>query len=405
MGSRKEKRRLAAATAFCFFFYFAQSLARNVYGTLSPFLVEHYHTSLSESSLFTMAENVGFIAVMLLVTVIADRLDKAWLMFGLSAVYGAVLLFMGTAPSLTLFLVTLVITGMLGRYMDTLCTAYISDLYGERRSSYMSWLLVIFYVGSTLAPNLNTLIIEGLGKPWNVTYLVCGTVMAGGAALFLADLLLLKKPVTATERIREKSSGGKVSVLDIVKNRNMAVLALSNILVAVSNYFTSQLILYLSMTDPAVYDTATRGFIATAGSLGLVVGSALFVWISRHMRAHRYLAMEMLITFAGSVLGLLINRPVPWMIIRFLSNAIGGGSFTARTLLCCEEFPTRSSSAIALVSLASGIASIFSTPLLNMLAEAVSFEFAMFLSLFFNLGSWALIRFGFRPHAPVPESA
>ena len=58
MRTGKEKRRLAAATAFCFFFYFAQSLARNVYGTLSPFLVEHYHTSLSESSLFTMAERL-----------------------------------------------------------------------------------------------------------------------------------------------------------------------------------------------------------------------------------------------------------------------------------------------------------------------------------------------------------
>lgn len=404
MSKDKGKKQLVSATFFCFFFYFAQSVARNIYGTLSPFLVEHYGTSLTESSLFSMAENIGFIAIMLLVTLIADRLDKAWLLFGICATYGAVLLVMGTGPSLAVMLAMLFITGMLGRYVDTLCTAYISDLYGDRRAAYMSWLLVIFYAGSTLAPNLNTLLIQVLGKPWNVSYTVSGVLMGAGAVLFLVCLLLFGRPAPAAAVSAAKAAGGKkAKIVDLLRNRNMKVLFLSTIVVSISLYFNSQLILYLSMEDPVMYDTATRGFIATAGSLGLVVGSALYVWISRRMRAHRYLAMEMLVAFVFSGAGLLINRPLAWITVRFLASAIGGGSFTARTLLCCEEFPDRSSSAIAVVSLASGIASIFSTPLLNMLADATTFRTAMLVSLMFNLGSWALIRFGYKPHPPAAE--
>ena len=75
------------------------------------------------------------------------------------------------------------------------------------------------------------------------------------------------------------------------------------------------------------------------------------------------------------------------MLSKFLSSAIGGGSFTARTLLCCEEYPEYSSSAIAAVSLTAGITSIIATPLLNMLAEATSFKFAMYFSLFLSIGA------------------
>ena len=42
MKQTTEKTRLLFATAFCFFFYFAQSVARGVYGTLSPFLIDYY---------------------------------------------------------------------------------------------------------------------------------------------------------------------------------------------------------------------------------------------------------------------------------------------------------------------------------------------------------------------------
>ena len=151
------------------------------------------------------------------------------------------------------------------------------------------------------------------------------------------------------------------------------------------------------MTDPDLYTTSVRGFIATAGSVGLVVGSALYVWISKKTSADVYLRVETIITFVFSLVALLINRPVFWMISKFLSSAIGGGSFTARTLLCCEEYPEYSSSAIAVVSLTAGIASIIATPLLNMLADATSFKFAMYFSLFLSIGAWAILRFGYVP--------
>ena len=401
MKQTTEKTRLLFATGFCFFYYFAQSVARGVYGTLSPFLIEHYDKSLTESSLFNMAENIGFITIMLLVTLIADRIDKAWLMGGLGTIYTVILLFMGRGPSFTLFLVMLFITGMLGRYMDTTCTAYISDLYGERRNQYMSLLLIMFYIGSTLAPNLNTLVIEVWGKQWYLSYLISGLLMGVGTVLYFVYMGVIKKPVLAIDAPKQTDDAPqqqRLGIFQLLRNRNILVLFISNIVTSISGYFGMQLILYLSMLDPVTYDTATRGFIATAGSIGMTLGSALYVWISRRMRADRYLCMEILVAAIFSLAGIIINNPIVWMVLRFLSSAIGGGAFTARTLLCCEEFPQQSSSAIAVVSMAGGIASIFTTPLLNMLAEATTLNFAMFFSLSFTFLSWGLIRFGYKPH-------
>ncbi len=398
MEQKSKHTRLVLATAFCYFFYFAQSVARNVYNTLTPFIIDHYGTSLTESSVFTIAENIGFVVIMYIVTVVADRIDKAWLLFGLGSVYSVILLIMGNSPSFLLFVSSLFITGMIGRYMDTTCTAYISDLYGENRNRYMSLLLILFYIGSTLAPNLNTFIIEVIGQKWYVTYVVAGVLMGTGSILYLVFLLTVKKPATAVSKQSARNEQKKISALALIKNRNIASLCGNYLFNAFAMYSSSQLILYLSMTDPTVYTTSVRGFIATAGSVGLVVGSALYVWISQRMSADKYLRVEILVTFLFSFLGLLINRPLFWMLSKFLSSAIGGGSFTARTLLCCEEYPEYSSSAIAVVSLTSGIASIIATPLLNMLAEATSFRFAMYFSLLLSIGAWCMMKFGYKPH-------
>ncbi len=398
MEKRSFRVQLVLATAFCYFFYFAQSVARNVYNTLTPFVVDHYGTSLTQSSVFTIAENIGYVVIMYVVTVVADRIDKAWLLFGLSAVYSVILLVMGNGPSFLLFLASLFITGMIGRYMDTTCTAYISDLYGDERNRYMSFLLILYYIGTTLAPNLNTFIIEVLGRKWYITYIVAGLLMGAGSLLYLLFLLTLKKPPLAIKKKTSADGQKKISAMTLIRNRNIASLCGNYVFNAFALYFTTQLVLYLSMSAPDVYTTSVRGFIATAGSVGLVVGSALYVWISRKMSADKYLRLEILVTFFFNILGLMINRPVFWMLSRFLSSAIGGGSFTARTLLCCEEYPEYSSSAIAVVSLTSGIASIIATPLLNMLAEATTFRFAMYFSLVLSIGAWAMLKFGYRSH-------
>ena len=210
------KRRLLLATVFCYYMYFAQSVARNIYNTLTPFIVDHYGTSLTESSVFTIAENVGYVLIMYIVTVVADRIDKAWLLFGLSSVYSVILLYMGNGPTFLFFLLSLFITGMLGRYMDTTCTAYISDLYGENRNRYMSLLLILFYIGSTIAPNLNTYLIETLNKKWHMSYSVAGLIMAVGSILYLLFLIFVKKPELAVKR-NTSNSEKKISAITLLK--------------------------------------------------------------------------------------------------------------------------------------------------------------------------------------------
>ena len=92
--------------------------------------------------------------------------------------------------------------------------------------------------------------------------------MGIGSIFYLVFLLTVKKPETAV-RIKTRDKQKKMNAITLLKNRNIASLCGNYIFNSFSVYFTSQLILFLSMTDSVKYSTATRGFIATAGSVGL----------------------------------------------------------------------------------------------------------------------------------------
>ena len=87
----------------------------------------------------------------------------------------------------------------------------------------MSILLILYYIGSTLAPNLNTLIIETLKLKWYTTYVVAGWIMAICCIGYLLFLITIKKPEVAI-KTRNTDEQKKISALTLLKNRNIASL-------------------------------------------------------------------------------------------------------------------------------------------------------------------------------------
>ena len=387
------EKKIWVATAFCFLFMFAEALTGNIFSTLQPFIIEHYGTSLTESSLFSMSGQIGHLLIMYIIMIISDRLDKVVLLGTLGFILGIVSLGIGSAPTMLTLVMLLALRTMTESYLDNTCTAYISNMWGDKRGHYIGLMFVLFVIGMSIAPNLNSFVIEDLKLGWNASYTITGTFCILVTICFLIVFSFMKKPVLETEEAYKGFEKKRLSVKEMLKNRNMKALFLANITLSFYMYFSSQLPVFFFMSNSELFDTRTRSLIATAGSVGSIVSRVLYVPLSRKLKTIKYLRGQSLTSVLFNVIGLIFMRPVVWMVCLFLSNCISGASYTARTDLTCDEYPNYASSASAATSVANGIAGLFATPLMNWVADSVSFLVAMIIPLIFGLGTYFVFKF------------
>ena len=211
----KEKKRLLSvsndkaitvATVFCFMIMAGRGMDTSVYNTLQPFIIEYFGTSLTKSSLFTTAESIGHLLINVFIMRLADRFDKVNALGVLVLLLGAVMLGIGSAPVMTVFVFLKFMQGMISPFMDNVCTAYTSDLHSEKRGKSVGSLFMLFSLAAALMPSYNTLVVETLGLEWYMSYRGIGYYLLTIGILFLlVFLVLIPRPKTVfTDRNRQK---------------------------------------------------------------------------------------------------------------------------------------------------------------------------------------------------------
>lgn len=388
------QKKIRVFMIFCCVMMFAFSLSSSMYSSLAPFIITHYGTTLTESSLFTISSSIGTLLINLLIIRMADKYDKAKLLAILCFVVSAALLMIGTAPAMGLYLLANAVNGMAGYWIDNLTTAYVSDLYGNERGRYIGILYTLFAVGSAAAPSFNTLVLEVLGMDWSGSYMISGVFFLLTAVFYLAVLLLVKKPQTeagVTETPEKEEA--KISVSEMMRSRNMLALIISGVTMAFYGYFSAMLPTYFSFTDPDVYTTALRNFILTCYTVGQMVSRFLYIPLAPRLNPIRYLRFQSLFCTACSLICLLADKPVLWMALMFVSGVVSGSAYTMTIVLTCDEYPDRSSSANAATGFASGIAYLVATPIMNLVADNVSFFVAMVIPVVFGFTTFLVYRF------------
>ena len=109
---------IAIASAFCFLIMAGRGMDTSVYNTLQPFIIEHFGTSLTQTSLFTTAESIGHLLINAVIMRLADRFDKNNALAGLVLALAAVMLGIGSAPTMGVFIFLKFLQGMLSPFMD-----------------------------------------------------------------------------------------------------------------------------------------------------------------------------------------------------------------------------------------------------------------------------------------------
>lgn len=390
--TKSNSNKIRVYMIYCCVMMFTFSLSSSMYSSLAPYIIEYYGTSLTESSLFTISSSIGNLFVNLVIMRIGDKYDKGKLLAVLCSIMTISLLTIGSAPVIGAYLIVNCVNGMVGYWLDNLTTAYVSDLYGEDRGRYIGILYTLFAVAGAVAPTFNTIVLGSLGLQWYGSYKIVGFFMLVTAASYIAVLLLVGKPETSVITT-EKKPVEKMTVSEMAKNRNMLALILSGITMAFYGYFSSMLPTYFSFTEPDTYTLVLRNLILTCFTVGQMISRFLYVPLARHINPIRYLRMQSLICSLSSLVCILINKPAVWMILMLLSGLLNGSSFTMTTVLTVTEYPNNSSSASAARGFASGIAYLLATPIMNYIADHVSFFFAMIIPIFFGVLTYFIYKY------------
>jgi len=393
------KARIRIFMVYSCIMMFAFSLSSSMYSSLAPFIIRHYGATLTESSLFTISSSIGNLLINLLIIRMADRYDKARLLAVLCFVITAALLTIGSAPVMGVYLIANCVNGMVGYWIDNLTTAYVSDLYGEQRGRYIGILYTLFAVGSAVAPTFNTIVLELLHLDWSGSYKITGFFFLLTAISYLLILILVKQPVIGQQTAEEeKEEAGKLSISEMIRSRNMLALIISGITMAFYGYFSGMLPTYFSFTNPEVYTTALRNFILTCYTVGQMVSRFLYIPLAPRLNPIRYLRFQSLFCTVCSLTCLLVDKPVVWMILMFASGVISGSAYTMTIVLTCDEYPDHSSSANAATGFASGIAYLVATPIMNLIADNISFFVAMVIPIFFGFATFFIYQFMYKEH-------
>lgn len=377
---------------YCCVMMFTFSLSSSMYSSLAPYIINHYGTSLTESSLFTISSSIGTLLVNIIIMRIGDRFNKGKMLAVLSLIMTCSLLLISSAPVMALYLVVNCINGMVGYWMDNLTTAYVSDLYGEDRGRYIGILYTLFAVAGAVAPTFNTIVLGNLGMQWCGSYRIVGFFMMITAVSYLGIILLMGTPDVRIEE-SEQINEGKITVMELARNRNMLALILSGITMAFYGYFSSMLPTYFSFTEPETYTLALRNFILTCYTVGQMISRFLYIPLAKLINPIRYLRIQSLICSLSSLVCIIVNKPVIWMVLMFISGILSGSSFTMTTVLTCDEYPNNSSSASAARGFASGIAFLLATPIMNIIADNTTFFIAMVIPIFFGLLTFFIYRY------------
>ncbi len=374
----KSKNKLLTATIFTYVFMCAYSISVNMYGTIMPQLVSFYNISLVQASTLNIINDSSQTIIMVFMLFVADKLDKRKLLTFSAFCYGVTLFLVSTAASTYIILLMLrVCMGMFGGLVNNLTTTYISDLYGEDRTKYISILHTLFAIGSLLGPIFAAMSIETYS--WQFSYLSLGIVIGLGAILFIVALKITGVPKVKAG-LSEKNEKIVIPYKEMLKNKNLFALCIGNFLLSSVTFFMLWLPTYLTLNDSSLYTVEATTLIMTSTSVGMIISRILLGSFSpKIFSASFYLKWASLLTAILLAGVLLINTYTIWIVGIFIFGILSGATFTANVILACKEYPEFSATATAITGAFSMIGSMGLNAVVGALGDMGKHKIAMFI--------------------------
>ena len=375
--NRSNTHRIFVTALFVIAFQTIFALSSSMYSNLVPSIGATYSLPLKGISLINMSREVGNMGAMLLALFLLDRTDKNTMIWLMTLGFGVGMLLLKATPTFSTLLLIWVGIGSTGALVDNLCATYMADLHGEARGKYVSILHAFFAIGSMVGPQVAAYFLT-VGNGWTGAYGFMGSVASITALVFVATMLVMKRPVPAVTNMDQTGTRRKIPFKLIFANKNLRWLCIATGLMSSAFYINIWTPSYLQTLDPVVYTVTFCSIITTLGYLGMIISRSLFGILGNKITPEGYLQWSSLFSAVVIVMLLSAGNKFLWPIGILLYGVVNGAQFTARFLLAFREYPEYTSTVAALTSMFGALGGIVFNYVISSIAEKFSYTTGMY---------------------------
>lgn len=372
----------------CFASFLAYGIHFNCFGTSTETMMNFFRIDESRQGMILTVQSVGGIVMTILLGLYGERINKIHgiaaglgLMGVASVLIGTIPMYCDAGSGYGLMLVFSLLAGLGSLTVDLLMNGVITDVYPEKKNTFLPYVHAFYGIGAMLAPvYVSTLASPDAPETFAVPYLVLGIVSAVicGALFLNASRVNPHTPYRDMEVLRKRACGNPAEVFKDL--RAWLYLGACFLYLCFQTGLSAWLPQYCM--NELNYSYSDSAMLATIYFLGALIMRLISPAIYRRISVCRFYVLT--ISVSAVLFALFLFLPCPPMAARILIFLIGvlqGASVPSMVILCSDSFPGRSASASSVIVLSVSLAALVSPGVMGAMIRGGSYLGAMLLIL------------------------
>lgn len=380
MGYRGEKKKILLFTVYVYFFMIVFAVTGTMFSTALPRIIDDYQLSFSQAGLFSVFTSLGNLGAMAVTGWLGDRFPKSRMMGAVFLGMGITLGLIGRMPAFIILLVLMVILGIFGSILNLIVTAFVSDLYGDKRAKYINMVHTFYGLGSRLGP-LYPMLLGKAGLPWRFSYQGLSILAILTGIIYFGVLGVVKVPEMEGATGKKEKEGGKISLAELMHYRGMAALCIMSFLYmgGHQNTFSIWFQTYLQSENGTVYTAEYTSVCMTLYWIGMVISRLLCAQLFGKISPRRIILAGSVSGTLAMTFGMLAHTPLVWMAAVLWLGISTGAIYPMTFAISCAWFPECSARVSSLVGIFTSAGGMICGWLVGKIAGSVSFRLAMYI--------------------------
>ena len=386
----KEKLRVSAVVLLilCFISFLTYGTHFNCFGTSTETMMQFFRIDESKQGMILTVQSIGGIVMTVILGLYGERINKIHgIALGLGLM-GVASILIGTIPSFCqmgsgygLMLMFSLLAGLGSLTVDLLMNGVITDVFPDRKNTFLPYVHAFYGVGAMLAP----IYVSALASPdapetFAVPYLILGilaVVLCG--ALFLNALRVNPHtPYRDMSVLRQRACGNPAEVFRDL--RAWLYLGACFLYLCFQTGLSAWLPQYSMNVLNYPYTSAAK--MATFYFLGALVMRLISPAIYKRISVRNFYVLTISVSAVVFALFLFLPwGPVMTRVLIFLLGILQGASVPSMVILCSDSFPGRSASASSVIVLSVSLAALIGPAVMGAVIKSSGYLWAMLLIL------------------------
>lgn len=376
----KNKRAFGLLLVFLFLSFMLYGLFFNAFGANAKLSMSFFQIREARQGLILTVQAVVGFAVTLFLSLYGERFNKLravalglMVMAAASLLIGGLPLLFPQGAGYPVMLALYAAAGVGAIIIDVLMNGVITEVYPERKDTFLPYVHAFYGVGAMLAPLFVTAVVQTeRPESFAVPYALLGAI---GLATLLPLALLIRRlnPQTVyadKAALRSRATGRPAEVFHTKK----AWLLLGGSMFFL--FFQTGVSTWLPAfcTEYLRFDYVTGARVVSLYFLGALAMRFLSPVIYRRMGAPRFFTLSVLLSFALFLVCFLARLPnAAFVALVTVGGFTLGASVPSLIILCCDAFPTRTASASGIVVISVSLSSLIVPTVMGWMMQTLGY--------------------------------